>query len=355
MAGEDAQAHDELQHAAATSFRSHGTLPPVAPAGVEPLKRSASELAFGEDPERKKKKHSWDMGPGSELSDGKGGFGSEWEARTHGPVSIRGDQDKTAFAANDVSQGAIGDCYLMAALASVANAQPGLLDRAIKKEKFDFYRIRLFVWRENKLVPHYFHVQSNFPADPAGLDAANPNAASYAPHAMHGDKDGKGQSELWVRLFEKAYAFMKDEDNHLGSYANIAEGGWMSVALEALTGEPHAQTTLNDAEGNKRTNLKADIIGRVKTREPLTAYIMHAPSAAFAVEHELVAPHAYTIMSATEDQVVVRNPWGDNGKYPSVTLTWEQFYEYFTGIGARDHSATRNGPGDPYTPYKRTD
>jgi len=124
------------------------------------------------------------------------------------PVLFEGDP-----AANDVLEGRLGDCFLLAAMSVIAASHPELIRRLFIREALQPgapVGVRLFVDGEWRIVL----VDQRVPVGPTGRPlfgrARQPNL-------------------MWVPLLEKAYAKL------YGSYAAIT-GGNVSEALHDLTG-----------------------------------------------------------------------------------------------------------------------
>lgn len=125
----------------------------------------------------------------------------------------------------DVLQGALGDCWLMAALACVAE-RPDVLEQAIVTKHVDprgKYHFRL--WNQVRNSPGKKWVEvvidENIPVHPGSL---KPKFART--HC----------NEMWVLLLEKAFAKL------YGGYDRL-DGGQMSWALTAITGNPAVTLT----------------------------------------------------------------------------------------------------------------
>ena len=116
--------------------------------------------------------------------------------------------------ATDIQQGELGDCWLMSALACLAERR-GAIEGLFETKQFNpfgKYKVRLFLhghW-QTVVVDDYFPVWSG---------SGNPVFAGPQPKSR----------ELWVMVLEKAFA------KAMGSYAAL-EGGHVVFALEAMTG-----------------------------------------------------------------------------------------------------------------------
>jgi hypothetical protein len=109
----------------------------------------------------------------------------------------------------DVNQGALGDCWFLAAVAALAERDAGALAARISALKEGVYAVTL--WPFGK--PTTVVVDDTLPHKGEKLAYSN------------------GGKELWVGLLEKAMA------KQYGSYAKL-DGGFSSTALAWLTGSP---------------------------------------------------------------------------------------------------------------------
>lgn len=144
----------------------------------------------------------------------------------HSPVDPKG---------KDTAQGGLGDCYLIAAMAAIANASPQVLKDAIKynKEK-ETYTVRFYEedWKGNK-APVYIEVDSYLPTV-----AGNRNDPAYA---------GEPGQNLWPAIMEKAYAKWK------GGYEAMGNGGYGAQSMAEITGN-------KSQEKNPKSMKEEDVI-----------------------------------------------------------------------------------------------
>lgn len=126
--------------------------------------------------------------------------------------------------AQDVVQGALGDCYLMAALFTVAHKWPWRITQRIRVTGV-----------EADGTAHFKVALHSRPAagEPPRIDWICVSTKFPAPGA---------QGALWVALLEKAFAKHNDayqviQNPQLHGYAALKAGG-LGQGLEALTGKP---------------------------------------------------------------------------------------------------------------------
>jgi Calpain family cysteine protease len=133
--------------------------------------------------------------------------------------------DDAGPSVNDVAQGYIGDCYLMAAMGAVVASNPGAIKKLFNPQKAGLksYQVTLHVRDDlGKLKPKTVSVDTNLPV-------VKDKKQEFA-YANNG-KDAK-TAALWPALLEKAYALVSTE----GTYGAIGGGGFSGEAMEAISG-----------------------------------------------------------------------------------------------------------------------
>ena len=145
----------------------------------------------------------------------------------------------------DVAQGGLGDCWLISALACMAEHE-GLLRTCFITQEFNErgkYQVRLYDGRVGKWT--VVTVDDSMPVN------KETNKLLFA--------QPKGQ-ELWVILIEKAFA------KFCGTFASL-DGGHEIWAFEALTGDP-AYSFLRKPEGWVRHDLVHSSEGKIRKIGP---------------------------------------------------------------------------------------
>ncbi|KRX06827.1 hypothetical protein PPERSA_11472 [Pseudocohnilembus persalinus] len=197
----------------------------------------------------------------------------------------------------DIKQGALGDCYFLSSLSSLAE-KPGIIKRLFKTKlvnEHGLYSIWLCIngeWKEI-LLDQYFPCYQNKPVFSNSVN-----------------------EELWVLLLEKAYA------KAFGGYDKI-EAGFTGEAIRDLTGAPYEYIFTeegedkvwefikwNDQNGHiltagsqqqERLGSQDDVIGRREQDMGLGVVTGHAYS---ILDHRIVyCPKEVRL-------VQLRNPWG---------------------------------------------
>ncbi|KPK80688.1 MAG: hypothetical protein AMJ81_11565, partial [Phycisphaerae bacterium SM23_33] len=210
----------------------------------------------------------------------------------------------------DIRQGAVGDCYLLASLASLAQFDPGIIQQMVAPLGDGTFAVRFY--RNGESV--YVRVDGDLPVRSTGLLA-------YASLSRDG--------EMWVPLVEKAYTYFRYGQN---SYSSIG-GGWMSVVYAEVTNQASGVKWVSGTESELYEYLRSHM-------DAGHALTMGSCSTAPA---PIIGSHAYMVNSvqATDSGyfVTVYNPWGCDGKswdanYSDglLTLSMEQVLQSFSAI-----------------------
>jgi hypothetical protein len=221
--------------------------------------------------------------------------------------------------ASDIKQDALGDCYFVATLASVARQKPLSIRNSVSYDRASHrFIVRLF---NSAGKIKYIHVSQAELAD---------NIARQGGSLM--DNTGK-DTRAWPAVFETAYAKLFDSDPTDGlaeGYNKIAAGGFPEDAMMAITGFVGETLRyapipmLNKARvlellGSRvATALKQKKAVTVCTKpdvdiRTLLDIVLLKPMA----KDGLVDDHVYTVMSMTQARsgawtLNLRNPWGTN-------------------------------------------
>lgn len=201
----------------------------------------------------------------------------------------------------DVSQGGLGDCWLVASMMSLARTNPELLEKAIKDNGDGTYDVTLY--EDGK--PVTVTVSGEFPARDG-----NP---AYA------DNDGNAR-ELWPMLIEKAAA------QQLGGDYDDIVGDKPGRAMELLTGkEP---TVYEDGFGfwDDLDQPPADQLKERFDNGDSMVFSTRGDDKSIG-DHELVGGHAYVITDVADNgDVTLQNPWGASN--PPITVPYDDFEKY---------------------------
>jgi hypothetical protein len=214
---------------------------------------------------------------------------------------------------NDIRQGAIGDCWLVAGLGAIALDNPHALRQRVVDFDDGTYGVRL--------GNSFYRVDADL-----AVSSSSSTTPAYAQF-------GAGNS-MWVAVVEKAYAHYRTGAN---SFASI-EGGW-SVDVNRAFGSTVAGAK-NINTYSSATALITDMYNRWNTYQAVTIGFLNVRNATAANGAPLVMSHMYTVIRFTYNSAgqlsgaVLRNPWGVDGRGNDgnndgyVTVTASQLFAH---------------------------
>jgi len=242
--------------------------------------------------------------------------------------------------AEDITQGRLGDCWLLCAVAALAEF-PHLVkaifpdadldtDPCRSSRELGMYRLRFCKNGRWQIVT----VDDYFPCAPGG-------GPVYA--RSHGN-------ELWAMLIEKAYAKLH------GSYESLSLG-WAYEAMMDMTGAPC--TTFLFTDEDVASSIESGEFWNRLVEMDSQGYILSASTPGEdtytttnkqAPETGLIPGHAYTFIAAKslsngEKLVHIRNPWGAvewKGDWSDYSPLWTRELRQELG----DEFADNNSPDD---------
>jgi hypothetical protein len=151
-----------------------------------------------------------------------------------------------------VNQGAISDCFLIAAMGAVVSLDPGAIKRLFSPQESGArpYTVTLYeMGPDNKtMVPIQVAVDANLPAlnrnapEPGEERLLGQDGAPQLAYAVF--RKSERTAVLWPALLEKAYAQLQK-----GGYAEVGNGGVPANPMAALTGQPATRTDIG-ADGS---------------------------------------------------------------------------------------------------------
>jgi len=179
----------------------------------------------------------------------------------------------------DVAQGSVGDCWLMASLAEVAARNPGDIMSMFIDNGDHTYTVRFF----NGSTPDYVTV-----------DNMLPSGGSLYDHP---------QSDMWAALAEKAYAqenatgWLGSSHQGVASYGAL-NSGWPQWALPAITGLTASSSGV-DADSVMNAFLQGSFVVLCTGGSPNSSLV--------------VPDHCYALLNYSNATFTLFNPWGVNG------------------------------------------
>lgn len=222
----------------------------------------------------------------------------------------------------DPIQGAVANCYFIAALTSIAWARPYVIAQRNRATGLNQEQFVDMIEFHSKGKTEKIEVSEKLPVIPPS------NALIYARSSEVG--------EIWPGVYEKAYAKWKTHDT--GDTPNILATAYGSAvgALVELTGLPSKSfSNQNMTPSEIWQKIRSNCISH-KTFNPMVAWTYGtAPTddVDYSSAH-IVANHAYSLLGwdYTNDQmyVILRNPWGTYESTLNIEgstwVAWDQPY-----------------------------
>ena len=249
--------------------------------------------------------------------------GTEYLDYTDGAAFVKGAGDAEAVDANDVKQGGLGDCYLIAGMAAVARANPAAIQKLIKDNGDGTYDVTLYIRKSaySRPTPVVTRVDGRLASKTAGTPI----------YAGVGDK-ADGKTELWTALIEKTVAQQKGSYDKI-SGGNINKDGFnFAGATELLTGkyENYYNTDSLDED-----DVLLTIASALESKKPITCDSRNLESdvdlTKQATSRNVYWNHAYAPQSVDLDgrTINLQNPWGSSHV---DKLPVDLFLKYYRGI-----------------------
>jgi calpain family cysteine protease len=267
----------------------------------------------------------------------KGASGTYTYTKWSGKAFVKGASDRDEVDPNDIQQGDLGDCYLLAAMAAIARANPDAIRRLVRGPNADgTFDVTIYNDTgglfKTEYTPKTVKVTPTFPT--RGPKDSAPGSPAFAER---GDFDPSGGGpELWVMLIEKAYAMQE------GGYEKIV-GGYGAPAMERLTGQ--RSKTFEPSE-YKDFQVLATIRTYLQMGYAVTAsadwyvrdaYKNEARAKGIILEHE----YAVVSVDETKKTIDLQNPWGDVMNAHIKGLAVADFQKYFREVGANPVTARK--------------
>ncbi|KAK3314617.1 hypothetical protein B0H66DRAFT_481253 [Apodospora peruviana] len=247
---------------------------------------------------------------------------------------------KDGFSSSDIKQGCIGDCWWVAAVATIANRKDLMNKICVARDEevgvygFVFYRDG--EWINTVVDDNLYLISDDF--DYSGqYDATGKLARDHKKRNQTGSEalffsKCEDPNETWLPLMEKAYAKAH------GDYEAI-EGGYSDEAVEDMTGGVATTVSLNKV-------LKKDKLWKelVNADGEFVFSCSVVGNSWDGQKGGLATGHAYSIIRATEEVdedgnnvrlVLIRNPWGErsgsgigewNGPWSDGSKEWTPYW-----------------------------
>jgi len=238
----------------------------------------------------------------------------------------------------DEYQGAMGDCYLISALGTLADSNPAAIQNMIFKNLDGTYTVRFYSGPYGISGYPSGGICAGFTsgvgtADYITVDSMLVTSSSgILQYANYGASCTNSANSLWIPLIEKAYAQWnqtgKEGRDGTNAFASI-QGGWMATVDAQVLGynaiDYIVTTTAEQVAISALNAHKAVTIGTLSWSAPtnLGLYANHA--------------YAITAYNAKTDTFTLYNPWGSN---QPGQLTWAQIQATCSQLCVCDTSGT---------------
>jgi hypothetical protein len=227
----------------------------------------------------------------------------------------------------DARQGALGDCYFIAAVASIADRNPDAVRNMFVDNGDGTYTVRFYATPTG--LADYVTVSRRLPAQWNG-------ALGYSGYGLSVTSTS---TTVWIALAEKAYAQWNETGNEgrdgTNRYAAI-EGGWMGFVNAQVLGSASSNYAVTST--NRQT-----LIDALSSQKAVTIGTNQSVSAG------LYGSHAYIVTGyeASTGTFRLHNPWGNS--HPGA-LTYSQLQAYCSMFVVADASgSTPISAGITYT------
>lgn len=235
--------------------------------------------------------------------------------------SLFGPGNTVSYA--DITQGVVGDCYFLSALADVANGSPATIRSMIFDNGDGSFTVRFF----DGTTADYLTVDRYLPANSKGV----------LVFAGLGQSVNDPTTRLWVPLLEKAYVQINQSDwigqdgtNCYGAPGTDAgiNGGFSSNVFSQITGLAGYGDNLD------RTTLTQDV--KAGMLVSLETPMFDNPTQLID-GFQIVGNHQYSVVgyNASTDEFTLFNPHGIKATDSTGLLqhvTWGMIFDIFSGL-----------------------
>ncbi len=239
----------------------------------------------------------------------------------------KGDYYEDLGEFNDPIQGALGDCYYIAALSSVSWARPYAIVNMVRasslgNDSSPIHRVELY--KDGKGTSHKIEVSEKVPV------SKNSHNWIYARSLDAG--------ETWPAIMEKAYAKWKTKNTtDQPPYAPIAGGDPVRSCAEIISGTRHYIWNSTKTGNELWSYVRQNSLSR-RTINPMVAWTYgSSPSGLDYHSANVVGNHAYSVLGWNYKNgtkyIVLRNPWGT--KHATLDTQVGHWYAYETSYWAR--------------------
>ncbi|KAF4336333.1 hypothetical protein FBEOM_9786 [Fusarium beomiforme] len=226
------------------------------------------------------------------------------------------------FSSTDIKQGAGGDCWWLAALATIAHRKDLMKKICVAKDEecgvYGFVFNRDGEWISTVVDDNLYLKHKDFGEDSEVYDATGKKARLYKKQKQTGSEalyfaKCEDPNETWLPLLEKAFAKVH------GDY-HALDGGWAGTAVEDMTGGVNTVVAGNRVLRKER--LWREMLGS-DGEDGEFVFGLSAGGPGEDHNNGIVLRHAYSILKVAEVEdddgnkvrlVKIRNPWGQKSE-----------------------------------------
>ena len=236
--------------------------------------------------------------------------------------TLFGPSGKPAIA--DEFQGALGDCYFISSLGTIAQSNPTAIENMFINNGDGTYTVRFYTGTYGSSTNSNGSTSDGFingvgTADYVTVNSMLPTYNGRLVFADYGNSY-TAANDLWIPLAEKAYAQWnetgKEGRDGVNGYADI-QGGWMATVDAQALG--YNATDYSLTTGNQQY-----IVAALAADEAVTAGTLSSSNSNDTLPYGLYGCHAYGITgyTASNQTFTFYNPWGFD--QPPAGLTWAE-------------------------------
>ena len=228
---------------------------------------------------------------------------------------IRGEGDAHAVSPNDVSQGALGNCYLLAALIATARTDPEAIVSMIQSNEDGSFTVTL-----QDLGPFCRGATVRVSdAIPVGQNPAEPVFVGFGDSEL---REGVLVHEIWPSVIEKA--------KYKGSYKGIGDF-YSATAFSFIGGSAVGYDPREMSDAQILALLQeAERAGHPMTLGTDSPKNMSERAARAMSRINLHGYHAYAFMGLEGERVRLYNPWGSG--HPTRALEVSEVRRLFASM-----------------------
>ncbi|RGP64102.1 hypothetical protein FLONG3_9648 [Fusarium longipes] len=226
------------------------------------------------------------------------------------------------FSSADIKQGATGNCWWLAALATIAHRKDLMKKICVARDEecgvYGFVIYRDGEWISTVVDDNLYLKHKDFGEDSQVYDATLKKARQYKKHKQTGSEalyfaKCENPNETWLPLLEKAFAKVH------GDYQAM-EGGWAGTAVEDLTGG--VATVVAGNRVLRKERLWREMLGS-DGEDGEFVFGLSAGGPGDEHKNGIVLQHAYSVLRVADVEnedgvkfrlVKIRNPWGQRSE-----------------------------------------